>query len=87
MATRVRFRFNRLTGEVEEFLVDDQDRSLPEAEHDRIAAEVGRAVSRRPLVTEAPSGPMQQPVERPAEEPQETERDREKPRRERGGSS
>ena len=28
MPTRVRFRFNKVTGEVEEFLVDDQDRRL-----------------------------------------------------------
>lgn len=48
MATRVRFRFNKLTGEIEEFLVDDQDRQLPESEHDRIAAEVARMVAVNP---------------------------------------
>lgn len=48
MATRVRFRFNKLTGEIEEFLVDDQDRKLPESEHDRIAAEVARMVAVNP---------------------------------------
>lgn len=45
MPTRVRFRFNKATGEIEEFLVDDQDRTLPEAEHDRIAQEVARMVA------------------------------------------
>lgn len=45
MPAHVRFRFNKVTGEVEEFLVDDQDRLLPEAEHDRIASEVGRFVA------------------------------------------
>ncbi len=45
MPTRVRFRFNKATGEVEEFLVDDQDRSLPEAEHDRIARDVAQMVA------------------------------------------
>jgi hypothetical protein len=48
MATRVRFRFNKLTGEIEEFLVDDQDRQLPESEHDRVAAEVARMVAVNP---------------------------------------
>ncbi len=49
MPVHVRFRFNKVTGEVEEFLVDDQDRNLPEAEHDRIATDVGRAVVRSPI--------------------------------------
>lgn len=52
MPTHIRFRLNKLTGEVEEFLIDDQDQSLPEAEHDRIATEVGRVVARRPLIHE-----------------------------------
>lgn len=51
MPTRVRFRFNKLTGEVEEFLVDDQDRRLSEAEHDRVAAEVARMVAVSPGIT------------------------------------
>lgn len=55
MATRVRFRFNKVTGEVEEFLVDDQDRRLPEAEHDRIASEVGRFVAVNPRIREVMS--------------------------------
>ncbi|TKD03182.1 hypothetical protein [Polyangium fumosum] len=57
MPTLVRFRFNKVTGEVEEFLVDDQDRHLPEAEHDRIAAEVGQFVAAFPRLREvAPEG-------------------------------
>ena len=52
MPTLVRFRFNKRTGEVEEFLVDDQDRNLSEAEHDRIAADVGRFVAQNPRVVE-----------------------------------
>ncbi len=52
MPVHVRFRFNKVTGEVEEFLVDDQDRSLPEAEHDRFATEVGGAIVRRPIPLE-----------------------------------
>ena len=52
MPTLVRFRLNKLTGEVEEFLVDDQNRRLSEAEHDRIALEVAQAIERRPSITE-----------------------------------
>ena len=47
MPVHVRFRFNKTTGEVEEFLIDDQDRNLPESEHDRIAVDVGQTVVRR----------------------------------------
>lgn len=52
MPTLVRFRLNKLTGEVEEFLVDDQNRRLSEAEHDRIALEVAQAIERRPVISE-----------------------------------
>lgn len=52
MPVQVRFRFNKLTGEVEEFTVDDQNRQLSEAEHERIAGDVGRMISRRPLLSE-----------------------------------
>jgi len=56
MATRVRFRFNKITGEVEELLIDDQNRQLPEAEHDRRAAEVGALVAVAPRIVEATDG-------------------------------
>lgn len=44
MEVRVRFRFNKRTGEVEEFLVDDQDRRLPEHVHDQVALEMAGVV-------------------------------------------
>ena len=52
MPVRVHFRFNKLTGEVETFTVDDQDRGLSEEAHDRVALEVGRVLARRPGVEE-----------------------------------
>lgn len=52
---KVRFRFDRRTGEAE-VIVDDGDRGLPEAVHDRIAAEVGRILSRFPEVEEVTPG-------------------------------
>lgn len=63
MPTRVRFVLNKLTGEVEEFIIDDQDRSLPEDEHDRIAREVGALIARNPTLSIAP---RTAPVSRPA---------------------
>lgn len=60
--TLVRFRFNKVTGEVEEFLVDDQDRNLSEAEHDRIAADVARFVVSNPRVLEVAPSRVTQPA-------------------------
>ena len=87
MKVRVKLRFNKLTGEVEEFLVDDQDsQRLPEAEHnrehDRVAAAIGGVIERYPRVTEvAPGGPAPvQPAEPIVEPPQTNTRARERHR-------
>ena len=37
---RIRFEFNKQTGEVEELLVDDGDRTAPEDYHDTIARQI-----------------------------------------------
>lgn len=57
MDVKVRFRFNKNTGEIEVFDVEDEGTMrLPEAEHnrehDRIAAELGRVIERNPQVFE-----------------------------------
>lgn len=62
MRVRVRFRFNTETGEVELFQVDDiGSGSGPEhdAEHDRISAELGQVLARRPDVEEV--SPLEEP--------------------------
>ncbi|MFD3835585.1 hypothetical protein ACFWWC_04915 [Streptomyces sp. NPDC058642] len=62
MRVRVRFRFNTETGEVELFQVDDiGSGSGPEhdAEHDRISAELGQVLARRPDVEEV--SPFEEP--------------------------
>ncbi|MFF7449498.1 MULTISPECIES: hypothetical protein [unclassified Streptomyces] len=62
MRVRVRFRFNTDTGEVELFQVDDiGDGSGPEheAEHDRVSAELGRLLARRPDIEEV--SPVEEP--------------------------
>jgi hypothetical protein len=56
MKVQVRFRFNKATGEVEEFLIDEQGSQLSEVEHnrehDRLAHEIGRVVARHPGIQE-----------------------------------
>jgi hypothetical protein len=56
MRVKVKFRFNAATGQVEQFEVDDIESSLADAEHnrehDRIAAEIGGVIERRPRVIE-----------------------------------
>ena len=72
MKVRVKLRFNKLTGEVEEFRVDDQDLPYPSEaehnrEHDRVAAEIGSVLEPHPRVTEVlPGAPA--PVPEPAPE-------------------
>ncbi len=63
METRVRFTYNKRTGQVEEFSVE-QEKTLPQQEHDkghdRIAAEIGRVVERNPRIVETQqTGPSQ----------------------------
>lgn len=73
METKVKFRFNKRTGEVE--LLLDQVSTLPssehDAEHDRIAAEIGRVLERLPRVTEVlPGDPSLRPPEAEPEGPE-----------------
>ncbi len=69
MDVKVRFRFNKKSGEVEMFEVDhegpkNQSEAEHNREHDRIAAELGRVIERNPHVTEIlpGSGQMVEPV-------------------------
>jgi hypothetical protein len=65
MEVKVRFRFNKVTGEVEEFIVDDVDSRLPEAEHNRqhdlIAREIGRVIERHPGLINVQSSGIEEP--------------------------
>ncbi len=55
MDVKVRFRFNKLSGEVELFEVD-QESGLPNEEHnrshDRLASELGALLDRHPRILE-----------------------------------
>jgi hypothetical protein len=76
MEVKVRFRFNKITGEVEEFIVDDVDSRLPEPEHnrehERIATEIGRVIARNPGLEELKPSAIAKPkpvAERPGDQP------------------
>ena len=71
MDVRIRFRFNKATGQVEAFEIDDENSTLPSAEHnrehDRIAAEIGRVIERNPHVIEVAPGSAPVPSSSEAE--------------------
>jgi hypothetical protein len=75
MDLTIRFRFNKLTGEIEEFQVDaardDRSNADHNAEHERLAAEIGRVVDGHPrLIEVAPGGHGSAPDAKPmTEEP------------------
>ena len=60
MKLKVTFRFNRTTGEIEEFRIDDDENAVIERDHDRrhdaAAAALGQLVARHARVEELPDG-------------------------------
>lgn len=58
MDIRIVFKFNKVTGEVEEFLVDDQDQGLSEARHDEIALAFAKLFERHPSIEEVIPSPL-----------------------------
>ncbi len=87
MRVRVQFRVDAETGEVEVFQIDDLGSTLPAGEHeethDRIAAEIGRVVERRPRVEEVDGQPAHTRGYRPViVAPADEAGEREQPRRE-----
>jgi hypothetical protein len=49
----IRFRFNKETGQIEEFLIDDGDRTASEAYHDQIAHILAGELFRTPHIEDA----------------------------------
>ncbi|RRR66939.1 MAG: hypothetical protein EI684_19805 [Candidatus Viridilinea halotolerans] len=49
----IRFRFNQETGQIERFLIDDGDRTAPEAYHNQMAQAIAGRLFRRPQVADA----------------------------------
>jgi hypothetical protein len=44
---KIRLKINKLTGEIEELIVDDQARMAPEEYHDQVARLVARALGKQ----------------------------------------
>jgi hypothetical protein len=64
----VRFRVNKITGQVELFEVDHEGpQTLDDAEHNRrhecLAAEIGRLIQRDPRIIELSAGTLPEPEE------------------------
>lgn len=69
---RIRFRYNKDSGEIEELIIDDQAPAAPEAYHDGVARAIAGRLGRAPEIENA--GPVRlsqiepQTVETPAGE-------------------
>jgi hypothetical protein len=72
---RIRFRFNLETGEIEEFIVDDQSPEASEDHHDEMARIVAGPLVRNPEIEDAGRIRGKRPVERTPADPQEENRD------------
>ena len=56
----IRFRFNQDTGQIEEFLIDDGDRTAPEEYHNKIARAIAGRLFRRPEIADAGDAAVEQ---------------------------
>jgi hypothetical protein len=56
---RIQLKYNVDTGEIEEFIVDDNARAASEAYHDKVARAVAGRLGRRPDIDDA--GPIRAP--------------------------
>ena len=56
---RIRFKYNLDTGEVEEFIIDDNAPAASEAYHDKVAEAISSRLARQPEIEDA--GPMRLP--------------------------
>lgn len=74
---RIRFKYNKDTGEIEEFIIDDSAPAASEAYHDKVAHTIAGRLARNPEVEDA--GPIRLPqieprlVEVPVTEKEEEE--------------
>ena len=74
---RIRFRYNKETGEIEEFIIDDQAPAAPEAYHDKVARAIAGRLGRAPQIEDAGGQygmPGPQVVETPVVEEEEGEK-------------
>jgi plasmid stabilization system protein ParE len=60
---RIRFKYNKDTGEIEEFIIDDQAPAASEAYHDDVAHAIAGRLGRDPEIEDA--GPVRLPQVEP----------------------
>ena len=60
---RIRFRYNRDTGDIEEFIIDDNAPAASEGYHDKIARLISSRLARSPEIEDA--GPLRLDESRP----------------------
>lgn len=75
---KVRLKINKVTGEIEELIVDDQARLAPEEYHDKVAALVARALGKNADVVDTGLEVRQQEKIRRDAEARAREREKEK---------
>ncbi|HEY6190522.1 MAG TPA: hypothetical protein VIW80_22920 [Pyrinomonadaceae bacterium] len=75
---RISFKYNKDTGEIEEFIVDDNAPTASEALHDKIAEAISSRLGRRPEIEDAGNVRLPQIEPRVIEEPA-ADREKEKP--------
>jgi hypothetical protein len=79
---RIRFKYNVDTGEIEEFIIDDNAATASETYHDKVAHAIARRLGNNPVIDDA--GPVRNwetpptPVETLTEEEKAEEREAEK---------
>jgi len=61
---RIRFKYNIDTGDVEEFIIDDNARAASESYHDKVANQIASKLARNPDVLDA--GMLRQVATMPA---------------------
>lgn len=75
---RVSFKYNKDTGEIEEFIVDDNAPTASETLHNRIAEAISSRLGRRPEIEDAGNVRLPQIEPRVTDEPV-ADREKEKP--------
>jgi plasmid stabilization system protein ParE len=80
---RISFKYNKDTGEIEEFIVDDNAPTASETLHDKVAEAISSRLGRRPEIEDAGNVRLPQ-IEPRAVQERAAEREQEKPAEEVG---
>jgi len=76
---RIRFKYNKDTGDIEEFIIDDNAPSASEEYHDKIAEAIAARLGSNPEIEDAGPIHLQQMEPQPVEVEPEKKEEKEKP--------